>query len=371
MKRKLALLALGLLLAAPLEAKAANVDSGSVYCFVQEDFSGAVEGAALLETPDTGILKLGARVLRAGDVLTVGQLENMTFTPYQTEADAVAAVSYLPVSQEGIGQETGFTLGIRGKENKPPVAEDSTLETYKNLPNTGALRASDPEGEPLTFTVTRQPRRGEVTVAEDGSFTYTPKNNKVGVDSFAFTAADPGGKVSREATVTITILRPTEPTAYTDTLGTDCSFAAEWMRSTGIFSGESLAGRMCFQPGKNVTRGELLTMVVKTLSIPVEDIADRQMPGNLPQWLRPYATAALGAGLTDRDPWQDRWQAEDTASCADAAALLCSALNLDAQGDDCFSALRQKQIALPEGENLTRREAAKALYRLSELKKGT
>lgn len=367
MRRKLALFFFALLLF-PVTARAAAVDSGSEYCFAAADFTENIEGAALLETPDTGVLRLNHRVIREGDVLTMAQLENLTFTPYGTEVDDQATVVYLPVSEEGIGQETAFTLGIRGKENKPPVAEDSALETYKNLPNTGTLRASDPEGEALSFSVTRQPRRGEVVISQDGSFTYTPKNNKVGVDSFAYTASDPGGNISREATVTITILRPTEPTAYTDTLGTDCCFEAEWMRSSGIFSGESLAQKPVFQPGKEVTKGEFLAMAVKTLSIPVEDTASDQFGGNLPQWLRPYAVAALRAGLTDRQPWQ-QWQAEETAKGEDVAALLCSALDLDADEKTQFEELKEREIILSEGETVTRQTAAIALYRLSELKK--
>ena len=207
-----------------------------------------------------------------------------------------------------------------------------------------------------------------MVISQDGSFTYTPKNNKVGVDSFAYTASDPGGNVSREATVTITILRPTEPTAYTDTLGTDCCFEAEWMRSSGIFSGESLAQKPVFQPGKEVTKGEFLAMAVKTLSIPVEDTASDQFGGNLPQWLRPYAVAALRAGLTDRQPWQ-QWQAEETAKGEDVAALLCSALDLDADEKTQFEELKEREIILSEGETVTRQTAAIALYRLSELKK--
>lgn len=366
MRSRIAFLAL-LVLLCPMRAQAAAAESGSVYCFSQEDFAQATQGAALLETPDTGRLCYGTRVIRPGDVLTREQLEKLTFVPYQTEEDSQATIRMLPVSETGIGQETALTLGIRGKENKPPVAEDSVLETYKNLSNSGVLRASDPEGERLSYLVTRQPRRGEVEIREDGSFTYTPKSNKVGVDSFAYTASDPGGAVSREATVTITILRPTEPTAYTDTLGTDCSFTAEWMRSTGIFSGERLAGNPCFQPGKNVTKGEFLTMVVKTLSIPVEDTANSQYAGNLPQWLRPYATAALRAGLMDLEPWKGQWTADEPVSNEDAAALLCSALDVDASEEERFAVLEEREIDLPQGA-LTRAYAANALYRLSVLK---
>ena len=130
MRRKLALFLFALLLF-PVTARAAAVDSGSEYCFAAADFTENIEGAALLETPDTGVLRLNHRVIREGDVLTMAQLENLTFTPYGTEVDDQATVVYLPVSEEGIGQETAFTLGIRGKENKPPVAEDSALETYR------------------------------------------------------------------------------------------------------------------------------------------------------------------------------------------------------------------------------------------------
>ena len=122
----------------------------------------------------------------------------------------------------------------------------------------------DPEREKLTYTVTRQPRRGEVNLREDGSFLYVPKKNKVGVDSFVYTATDPAGKTSREATVTVTILKPGDAPQYTDTTGTTCSFTAEWLKHTGIFQAEQIAGEPCFQPDKPVTQGEFLTMLVKS-----------------------------------------------------------------------------------------------------------
>ena len=187
------------------------------------------------------------------------------------------------------------------------------------------------------------------------------------MDSFAYTATDPQGKVSREATVTVTILRPTEPTAYTDTFGRSCAFSAEWMRSTGIFAGETLAGSPCFFPEKNVTKGEFLTMVVKTLSIPVEDTVDAKLGGNVPQWLRPYATAALRAGLTAGTPWQGDFDATDTVTVQDAAALLCACLDLDAAPENQEAALEAQDIFLPTTEDLTREDAANALYQLSGL----
>lgn len=363
------ILCLLILLALPMSAAAAEVESGSVYCFGSQEFGEDLQGVCLREIPASGVLRLGNRVLRSGDVLTWEQLNAVTYTPDRTEADVVETLAYLPVSNSGLEAEISLSLGIRGKENKTPVAEDSAMETYKNLANTGTLRAKDPEGETLTFTVTRQPRRGEVTIGENGEFTYTPKTNKVGVDSFAYTATDPQGKVSREATVTITILRPTEPTEYTDTFGTDCAFTAEWMRSTGIFEGETLAGNPCFFPEKTVTKGEFLTMVVKTLSIPVEDQADASLSGNIPQWLRPYAVAALRAGLTAGTVWQGDFEEADAVTSGEAAALLCACMDLEAEPEARLAALEECGLSLPDRENLTREDAANVLYQLSGLLK--
>ena len=231
-------------------ASAVEVDSGSVYCFSSEDFSAesSITGICLTDLPDSGTMLLGSRILRSGDVLTADQVARMTFSPLSSEDDLSVEVSYLPIFDDHVAESTTMTIAIRGKEDKAPVAEDSAMETYKNLPNTAKLKVSDPEGQSMTYTVTRQPKRGTVTISEDGSFTYTPKHNKIGIDSFVYTAADPAGKVSREATGTITILKPSDAAQYSDTIGKDCRFAAEWMKHTGIFVGETVAESTCFSP---------------------------------------------------------------------------------------------------------------------------
>ena len=153
---------------------AAEVDRGSVYCFSAGDFSGenTVVGICLTEVPQKeGTIQLGSRILRPGDILTAEQVSQMTFTPVNTESDQSVQVSYLPIYEDYVAESTTMTIAIRGKEDKAPVAEDMALETYKNLENTGKLKVSDPEGQSLTFTITRQPKRGTVTIAEDGTFT--------------------------------------------------------------------------------------------------------------------------------------------------------------------------------------------------------
>lgn len=364
---------------------AAEVDSGSVYCFSAGDFSGenTVVGICLTEVPQKeGTIQLGSRILRPGDILTAEQVSQMTFTPVNTESDLSVQVSYLPIYEDYVAESTTMTIAIRGKEDKAPVAEDMALETYKNLENTGKLKVSDPEGQSLTFTITRQPKRGTVTIAEDGTFTYTPKKNKVGVDSFTYTATDPAGKVSREATVTITILKPTDATQYTDTLGEECRFAAEWMRHTGIFVGESLAETPCFSPEREVTRGEFVTMLVKALDIPTdEELTDTGYTDEIPQWLQPYLAAAQRAGLTAGLPNQEAFGAGEVITGAEVSVMLQNALDLTMQQeaaatqDEAVPAWAQSAVtvtndagfALEAGAPLTRGAAAQVLYQVSKM----
>ena len=276
-------LAVCCLLGLGVSAVAPEVDSDAVYCFTGEEFSQeeeAVVGVCIMGLPDptAGTVLLGNRVLRPGDILTAQQLTKLTFQPLRREEDSQAAISYLPIYENRVEKEVVMTIGIRGKDDKAPVAQDFSLETYKNLPNEGKLKAADPEGEALTFTVVRGPKRGNVEVTADGKFTYTPKKNKVGVDSFTYTAADPAGNVSRVATVTVQILKPTDARQYTDTVGESCRFEAEWMRNTGLFVGEQVGGNACFYPNKTISRQEFLTMVVKVLDIPVEDTETVSFP---------------------------------------------------------------------------------------------
>ena len=348
-----------------LTAAAAEVESGSVYCFSTADFSQEkdLSGICITRLPDTGRLLLGQRVLCAGDILTAGQVVQMTFSPEKTESDMEAQLEYLPVFGGHVEQSSLMTLSIRGKEDKAPVAEDSAAETYKNLEIAGKLKVTDPEGQPMTYTLVRPPKRGNVVIGEDGSFTYTPKKNKVGIDSFTFTAADPAGKTSREATVTLTILKPTDATQYTDTAGTDFQFPAEWMKNTGIFVGETVSGNPCFNPDKAVTRGEFVTMLVKALDIPAEEeITYTGYTDEIPLWLQPYLAAALRAGLTAGLEEQETFAADAPVTVAEAAVMLQNALDMSAA---VFSEEAEAGADTP----LTRGHAAKILYQAVQAKK--
>ena len=322
---------------------------------------------------------LGSRVLQAGDILTAEQMGRMTYRSAATDTGCDAALEYLPIFADRVESVAVMSIAVIGKTDQAPVAEDSALETYRNLPNEGQLKVKDPEGQPLTYTVTRIPKRGDVVIREDGSFIYTPRKNKVGIDSFTYTATDPSGNVSREATVTVTVIKPSDAAQYPDTAGKSCRFAAEWMKNTGIFVSEKINGNGCFQPEKEVSRGEFLTMLAGVLDLPLEE--DASFTGyadDAPQWLRPYLAAAMRSGLTTGWPHGNQFLHDQPITGAEAAVMLQNALDLAVQtvtADDvvpvwaqqAVSALSDHGICLDAAANLTRGAAAEVIYQVSQL----
>ncbi len=386
MKNKLLslLLVLCLCCGLALPVLAQETESDQVYCFTTQDFSqqADLQGICITGLPDpqVGTMLLGNRVLMEGDILSASQVAAMTFLPVLTQEDTQAVVEFLPIYENRVESTATMELTIRGKEDKAPVAEDVAIETYKNLPREEKLKATDPEGKALTYTVLRQPKRGSVTVAEDGTFTYTPKKNKVGVDSFTYTATDPAGNVSREATVVIQILKPTDSKRYTDTAGMDCQFQAEWMRSSGIFAAESIGNESRFQPDKAVSQGEFIAMLVKTLDLQEESGA--ALPDNAPQWLRPYLGAALRSGLISQWPQEESGNFDAAVTGAQAAVAVQSALSLEISPEavatfsedttpdwaaEALAVMYAQGLSLGAEDALTRGQCAKLLYAVSRL----
>jgi len=90
--------------------------------------------------------------------------------------------------------------------NDAPVAGDDAAVTDEDAVATGNVLGndSDVDGDPLAAVLVDGPAHGSVTLAGDGSFTYTPAPDFNGSDSFTYKASD-GQADSNVATVTITV----------------------------------------------------------------------------------------------------------------------------------------------------------------------
>ncbi len=190
----------------------------------------------------------------------------------------------------------GSALAVSGA----PVAENLELTTYRNVSVGGWLAAVDPEGDALTFEITTQPGKGTVELTEDGRFVYTPETNRKGRDYFGYRAVDETGARSQEATVIIKIEKQKTSTTYADLAGHPAGYAATALAENGIFTAESVAGVSVFSPGREVTRGEFLSMCMalsggEMLSgVASTGFAD---DADIGDWLKPVVATALMDGV--------------------------------------------------------------------------
>ncbi|NJN78680.1 MAG: tandem-95 repeat protein, partial [Saprospiraceae bacterium] len=81
--------------------------------------------------------------------------------------------------------------------NEPPVAVNDINDTYRNIPVSGNVLPNDFDlnGDSLIVNTTpiTNVANGTVTLNADGSYTYVPGFNFIGLDSFAYAICDPAG----------------------------------------------------------------------------------------------------------------------------------------------------------------------------------
>lgn len=351
----LAALLLVLPVAADVDTDAAQEDG--IYCFSREELDEreALTGVFFTALPDRAQaeVRLGDRVLCVGDAVSRADLSRLTV---EAVGGGDVGLSFLPFEAGHLGEETAMTFHFEAQADAAPTAECSALETWKNLPNTGRLKATG-TGE-LTFRLESQPRRGSVDLNDDGSFTYTPKKNKVGEDSFTFTVTDAAGRVSAPATVRVTIRKPTDAKTYAD-LDRDEQFETIWMREVGLFGGELISERLSFGPNRPVNRGDFLAMVMDLegidpeIGLQVSSFADAE---DAASWLRPYLASALRRGLIQGEttPAGLVFRPNEPITQAEAVALVARARGTE-------DVLPTALAAVPEAP-LTRMQAAELLY---------
>lgn len=273
-------------------------------------------------------------------------------------------------------------------EGAAPVAENMELKTYRNVSISGCLSAYDAEGEALSFEISTQPVKGTVELKDDGSFVYSPGENKRGRDYFGYKAVDAQGNRSQEATVIIRIEKQKKDVSYTDMDGSPQEYAATVLSEHGIFTGEQIGGSYCFNPDKFVSRGEFLSMCVLLSGEPVfsgvmsTGYADDNA---IPDWMKGYvATAAVcGIDISYSTEAGSVLNPNEAIDRKEAALILDKAINTTQVSymelDDSMppelaqscANLRACGIigenALSETENLTRGEAAIMLSSAIEL----
>lgn len=255
-------------------------------------------------------------------------------------------------------------------EGTAPIAENLELKTFRHISVGGALSAYDPDGEIVAFMITTPPVKGDVQLEADGSFVYTPYYNKKGRDYFGYKAQDTDGNWSQEATVLIRIQKQKTPVWYEDMQGREGEYAAIALAERGLFVGEQIGGRYCFQPEKPVTQGEFLALCMLAADKPVLKGVMRTgsaEDADIPDWMKEYVASAALQGVGSGT----EFEAEKQVSKAEAAKILNAVLGLypqdAAEADEtvraCLNlqAVGVMQQTRADETALTREEAARML----------
>ena len=323
-----------------------NAPVGQSLTFTETDFltdGGELDAIVLSTLPDSqaGTLTLGGQLLRVGDVISMEAVDGLVYTAKDAVNPSAAHFDFLPVFADGTsGEEASADLFLLGESNSAPVARDMEFTTYKNVAVTERFDGVDPEGDLLTYHVVKKPARGAVTVQEDGTFVYTPYENKTGKDTFTYVAVDAVGNSSDPATVKVKIEKPDTKVTYADLDGNPAHKAAVRLAEEEIFVGECMNGAYFFCPDEPVTRSQFVAMVMDTAGLEALEDVERTGfadDGIIETWAKPYVASALKSGLIQGsldEEGQAVFRGSETVTAAEAAVLLDRALqvtDVDAQ----------------------------------------
>lgn len=214
-------------------------------------------------------------------------------------------------------------------DSSAPIAEDLTLNTYKDIAISSRFSATDPDGDPLSFRVVDPPARGQVTVdrTDPAAFWYTPYAGKKGKDSFTYVAVDPDGNQSEPATVNIVIEKQRTKVTYSDMSGEPAAYAATRLAEAGIYVGCQVDGLYCFYPAEGISREEFLSLAMTVAeSEPLEGVTLTGFSDDdsISVWAKGYVSAALMQGAV-RGSYDESglavFRGSDRITCAEAAVM--------------------------------------------------
>ena len=212
--------------------------------------------------------------------------------------------------------------------DRAPIAQEQCFETCKNVAYTGRVSAMDPEGGALRYRLSEKPARGSVELAEDGTFVYTPFENKTGKGRFPFVAEDEAGNVSEPAKVEVRIRKPSTKVTYADMSGVPSYNAAIKLAEEGVMVGERIGDSYYFRPDEPVNRSQFMAMAMSALGS--EPLAETLTTGfaddeAIPSWCKGYVSAAVQQGIVRGYPGLDgrpTFSPNGLVTKAEAAVLL-------------------------------------------------
>jgi hypothetical protein len=142
--------------------------------------------------------------------------------------------------------------------NEPPVAEGQEAVTQEDQSVAIELAGSDPDGDPLTFTLVTSPTNGTLT-GTPPSLSYSPNADFTGSDGFIFAAGD--GRATASAAVDITVTPVNDaPVATATSLATVLDASMAFTLGATDPDGDALTFTLVSLPASGTLSGDPPTM---------------------------------------------------------------------------------------------------------------
>ena len=278
-----------------------------------------LDGVMVVAVPEQGQVTYRGRALLPGEGVPAEHLDELV-------CDPEAGAGFLPVYRDGtVGAVTA--LPPAAAVNARPEARDGEIVTYQNLAVYGVFPVRDDAAGCHIQLLTR-PSMGMVTV-ENGTFVYTPYQNRTGEDRFTYAARDAAGVWSDEAEIRVDILQAGTAPVYGDLQGDAVAFAAARLAEAGVYTGPGIGGVHFFSPDETVSRGEFIAMTLAAAGRePVSRASASEAPDCVPAWSRGYVTAAVETGLIAGDEGGSL-ETGRPVTLAEAAVILSGAAGLE------------------------------------------
>ena len=286
-----------------------------------------------LPDPYMGRLAIGPLEVHSGDLIRKSDIQHLRFIPTQ---HTVGNVSFTFKADSGDLCE--YTVKVVPNGNKSPVVGDTRYTTFKDVSLRGRLTVKEQDNG-ITFKVVTEPKKGTVEVRPDGTFTYTPKANFTGIDTFTYKATDKYSCDSQAATVTVNVENDKggkNAVTYSDINDYNVSVMSSQGICDDILIAQVMANgsKPAFNPDKLITKGEFLMMTASAIGLEWDESEysgfanDDSIPSNYKGVLQ----AAYYAGIINGEPLPNgqlvfSWDKPITS--AEASSVIISAFNLN------------------------------------------
>ena len=240
--------------------------------FSEEDFQSlygsTVNFITVTSLPDEseGKLSLNGVQVIDGQTISAASLSYLEFIPASEE---VGECSFTFKSRASGWENTDVSciISLSESENLPPVTSGTTLATVENVPVSGTLDVTDPDGDEWVISIEKYPENGMLEVREDGSVLYTPLDGYTGTDGFVYRATDTRGNSSADATVTVEVGENESGIVFSDMEKDEYLSAALEMSEKEIMTYKLTAGEYTFEPDEPVSRVDFVVMLMTALDM--------------------------------------------------------------------------------------------------------